>query len=71
MSNTTTTSKPDARLMARRERLAKPAARWQALQTQLPEVTQSAASHWTRRSFVTCTWRAHPADVSASPNQVA
>jgi len=56
MSNTPI-AKPGSRLT--------PTNRWQTLQSQLSQVTASAASHWTRRSFVTCRWRALPARVSA------
>jgi len=64
MSNTTIETK----LFARWERPAPPADRWQALQSRLPEITGSVASHWTRRSFVTLKWHAHPADVSTAAN---
>ena len=59
MSNTTPI------LSARWSRATQPADRWQALQTQLSAQTVSAASHWTRRSFLSCKWRVLPAGVSA------
>ena len=40
--------------------------RWQALQTRLSMHTASAASHWSRRSFASCRWRALPAGVSVA-----
>ena len=48
-------------LVARWGRSMPAADRWQALQAQLMEHTPSAALHWSRRSFVTCKWRALPA----------
>jgi hypothetical protein len=51
---------------ARLERTTSAPDRWQTLQTQLAMQTVSAASHWNRRSSVTCRWRAPAADVSAA-----
>lgn len=59
-------SNPTPILYARWERTPLAADRWQTLQTQLSTQTVSAASYWGRRSFVTCKWRALPADVSAA-----
>ena len=59
-------SNPTRILYARWERTTPAADRWQTLQTQLALQTVSAASHWSRRSLVTCKWRARPADVSAA-----
>lgn len=67
MSNST--SKPE--LIAHWERTTPAAHRWQALQAQLSELAVSDASHWTRRSFVTCKWRVLPAGVSAPANVAA
>jgi hypothetical protein len=39
---------------------------WQVLQAQLSEHTSTDASAWTRRSAVTCRWRALPAGVSVT-----
>lgn len=61
-------SNPTRILNARWERTTPTADRWQALQTRLSSQTVSAASHWSRHSFVTCKWRALPADVSAAVN---
>jgi hypothetical protein len=56
---------PTRILHARWERTTPTADRWQKLQTRLSMETVSAASHWSRRSIVTCKWRA-PAAVSAA-----
>ena len=61
MSKTT----PPLRLLARWQRAPR-AGRWQTLQMQLSEQAISDASHWTRRSIVSCGWRALPADASRS-----
>jgi len=60
MSNTTRI------LQARWERSSPAPDRWQALQARLSPQVASAASYWSRRSFVTCKWRALPATVSAA-----
>jgi hypothetical protein len=39
--------------------------RWQTLQSQLSRSMATAATAWTRRSPLTCKWRALPAGVSA------
>jgi hypothetical protein len=59
-------SNPTQISYARWERTTPAADRWQTLQTRLSLQTVSAASHWSRRSFVTCKWRALPAHVSAA-----
>jgi hypothetical protein len=40
--------------------------RWQALQSRLSRTMATAATAWTRRSPLTCRWRALPAGVSAT-----
>jgi len=38
--------------------------RWQAYQSQLCRGTSTGSHPWTRRSAVTCSWRAQPAPAS-------
>ncbi|HET9472968.1 MAG TPA: hypothetical protein VFO82_03690 [Steroidobacteraceae bacterium] len=61
MSNPT----PDLKLVAMWRRELRATARWQTLQVQLSNTTETDASAWTRRSSVICKWRALPAGVSA------
>ena len=59
-------SNPTPGIEARWQRTTSAPDRWQELQARLSLQAVSTASHWNRRSFVTCKWRALPAGVSAA-----